>query len=248
MKLHGWRAFALVVAGSVLVSACSTGVFRNRNFDYLKQPVEQLPSMPKTPKGLQDPGFDTYYPIPDGQNSYAPASSVNMLPPEVKHPVNKAAQLQTPSAVSEVAHLQQQVAELQKKAPAKVSKKPMRVMKKEAIQAEAAPVLWPPMSATLATLDNGAGQLTIDGKINQILPRTQTMLFDTGYRLVDIAQEKGFIFIAPANEEVAGNTSLLTLTENEDGTLMVVYTPTGEVDHSAKAYDLLKKIQANLAK
>lgn len=65
---------------SVLTSGCSSQFFRNRNFDYLAAPVQQLPPL-KVPASVQAPVFKPALVLPEGPSYYPPKLSVAMQPP-----------------------------------------------------------------------------------------------------------------------------------------------------------------------
>lgn len=76
---------SVIISGSLLLGACSQeGTFRNRNFDYLRTDVQQLPAV-KTPPDVPAPKTTSYLTIPPGQDNYTPTTqaTVNLTPPGI---------------------------------------------------------------------------------------------------------------------------------------------------------------------
>ena len=76
----------VLVTLTVSLVGCSkvstTGVFRDRNFDYTRSQVTILNQPLQTPKGLSQPKFSPQFTIiPVEKNSYAPEPMPNMAPP-----------------------------------------------------------------------------------------------------------------------------------------------------------------------
>ncbi len=69
---------ASVLAISIFaLMGCS---LRNRNFDYLRQPVEQQPAL-KIPQGVTAPKMQPYATIPPGPSAYPATTQATLLPP-----------------------------------------------------------------------------------------------------------------------------------------------------------------------
>ena len=75
------KTIGMLSVSAVLIltlSSCST--FRNRNFDYLREPVTQQPTV-QVPQGVNKPAVHPVNVLPAGPNEYAPTERKPMYPP-----------------------------------------------------------------------------------------------------------------------------------------------------------------------
>lgn len=78
------RLLSLILA-SLTLAGCSTiqnsDTFRNRTFDYDREPVNNLPQNLQTPAGLATPSFTPVHVIPAGPDNYPAGNPPIMTPP-----------------------------------------------------------------------------------------------------------------------------------------------------------------------
>jgi uncharacterized lipoprotein len=96
----------LLFCSSIFLSGCATtfnkktGVFRNRDLDYLHQPIHQSSGL-IIPSGVEKPQLNPKNKLPAGPNSYPAESTVDMTPPGFNKNIPISAPSSAPKATTQ---------------------------------------------------------------------------------------------------------------------------------------------------
>ena len=258
---------------SLLLTGCQTtfdhktGVFRNREFDYLHQSVDYRPPL-VVPPGVDAPKFEPKNILPAGSNSYPAQNSVDMTPPGFakivpipgeasKTPAAKG----TPAKVSSTAlnspdnikaqiqSLQTQIAALKTKQSASTTTSVPEISS-STLSKPASTALLSPITSILQFGNNNVGLLTINAPFKESWDALENAIQQSGYTITQIDQGSHIIYVTapPSNDPQAKpNRSLLFVNRKDNATQVSVFTDKGVLDSSAEANSLLTQLQAKLS-
>jgi uncharacterized lipoprotein len=221
-----------------------TGVFRNREFDYLHQSISQRPPL-QIPAGVQAPIFETKNILPAGPNQYPIENTVNMTPPgfdqviaipEEASPSEKVPSSPTHSSTEKTStqDIHAQIASIQNQLNALKPTSPVKTK----------------LSSQLGFDSNKVGLLKIQAPFNQAWEAVIQALNDSGYSITKVDKGSRVIYVDPPSTS-APETSiqhfLIFVTRKDNAVHVSVFTDKGVLDHSDASATLLTQLQAKLA-
>jgi uncharacterized lipoprotein len=227
-----------ILLSSLLLSGCATtfngktGVFRNRELDYLHQPVSQRSAL-IIPNGVQTPKLEPKNMLPTGPTSYPAETSVDLTPPGFskvipipgeptktsgKNAAKTPAPSQSPKSSqeisAEISQIQSQIQQLEAKK--QNSKKPTQDVGLSPSTTSTTPAssgqLPSVISSSLTFDHNNVGLLTINAPYAKAWTALETAINQSGYQITKVDKGSHLIYvnISPAsvvNDETAQNPS-----------------------------------------
>ncbi len=220
-----------------------TGVFRNREFDYLHASVSQRNPL-KITSDVQTPTFATKNILPAGPDQYPIENTVNMTPPgfdqviavpeekspsentSPKAPLSPTEKPATQDIHAQMESIQNQINALKPKTPAKTV-----------------------LSSQLGFDSNNVGLLKIQAPFSQAWDAVIEALNHSDYSITKVDKGSHLIYVDSASTsapETSTQHFLLFVTRKENAVHVSVFTAKGVLDNSDASASLLTQLQAKI--